>query len=171
MSIGTCFYCYERKCGLYYGFYMAVNVGYCIGWSFPEDASCREMLFSMCYMFVGASSVAVTLSFFAQAMIESSKSWYVRALKEREYYAAATTSSGCKGFLTRCWLWMMWHSSLVRAVVVWCAWLISLVVSLSMMYPQWDPVRCLFFGFSALTTGGLRALPAKSPEWHFGLRE
>lgn len=76
LFIGTLFYSYSMNLGWSKGFYMAVNVGYSIGWGYPSEFSDESRVFSTFYVLVGASAVAASLGYFAQAMIDSSKRWY-----------------------------------------------------------------------------------------------
>ncbi len=67
LSIGTVFYSVQNKLGWSKGFYMAVNVGYSIGWGYPVEISDKNIVFSILYVLIGASAVAAALGFFADS--------------------------------------------------------------------------------------------------------
>ncbi len=75
--IGTCFYASRNQSGWAKGFYMAINVGYSIGWGYPTEIDDMCQLFSVVYVLLGSSAVAAALAYFAQTIVTSSKKWYL----------------------------------------------------------------------------------------------
>lgn len=84
MLIGTCVYAITNEVGWAKGFYMAVNVGYSIGWGYPQEVGPGMKLFSTAYVLVGFSLVAILLASFATSVIGSSNEWYATALQARK---------------------------------------------------------------------------------------
>ncbi len=72
----TVVYAIRNDLGWGQGFYMAVNVGYSIGWGYPLEKDNKLLWYSIFHVLVGASAVAASLAFFAQSVVSSSKEWY-----------------------------------------------------------------------------------------------
>lgn len=139
---------------------MAVNVGYSIGWGYPNENSDASRVFSTFYVLTGASAVAASLGYFAHAMIASSKDWYARAL-EQERFKKATPYRKLVAYLKI-------HDSSLRIIGIWLLWILILIV-FSLAAVQWNFSEALYFAVSSLSTGGLWAIPNDSPDWYFGI--
>jgi hypothetical protein len=66
---GTVFYSIYDKFGWAKGFYMAVNVGYSVGWGNLYEVYEESKLFSVIYVLIGSSAVAAAVGYFAQNMV------------------------------------------------------------------------------------------------------
>lgn len=144
------------------GFFMAVNVGYCIGWHFPGNANAWVKIFSIMYMLIGASAVATALAYFAQMMIESSKNWYLQALEEKAYRQMSDMH-----FTEKWWRWLTLNHDFLRAMGLWLSWLAALVVFVMNQYPSLAFLDAMFFALSSLTSAGLESLPEGSSSGHY----
>jgi Trk-type K+ transport system membrane component len=164
MLVGTLFYAYENEMGWAKGFYMAVNVGYSIGWGFPVEINEGSRFFSTVYVLVGASAVAAALGFFGQTMIVSSKEWFNEALNQAEKRRANRTK------LERFSAWIVRHDTAVKTIGLWVIW-ISAMILFSCLHVKWSFIDGLYFAVSSLSTGGLYAIPSDSPDWYFGIGE
>jgi hypothetical protein len=157
---GSAYYSRALDMGCGRGFYMAVNVGYSIGWGYPVENSDASRVFSTFYVLIGASAVAASLGYFAQTMIASSKDWYAKAL-EQEKFAKATSH---EKFI----VYLRMNDSAFRMVAVWLLWILAMII-FSLVTVKWDFTEALYFAISSLSTGGLWAIPSDSPDWYFGV--
>ncbi len=164
MLVGTIFYAYENKMGWAKGFYMAVNVGYSIGWGFPVEINEGSRFFSTCYVLVGASAVGAALGFFGQNMVASSKEWFNDALVEAE------KKKRDRSVMERLSAWCVRHDTAVKTIGAWVVW-ISAMILFSCVRVKWSFIDGLYFAVSSLSTGGLYAIPNDSPDWYFGIGE
>jgi hypothetical protein len=139
---------------------MAVNVGYSIGWGYPSENSDASRVFSTFYVLTGASAVAASLGYFAQAMIASSKDWYAKALEQEKFQRAT--------YLEKLIVYMKMNDGSLKIVAIWLLWILCMIV-FSLATVQWNFSEALYFAVSSLSTGGLWAIPSDSPEWYFGV--
>jgi hypothetical protein len=160
MFVGTCFYATVNKLGWAKGFYMAVNVGYSIGWGYPNEIDDITRLFSTAYVLVGASVVAASLAFFASSIISASKEWYATALQERKLRSTDTRR--------RVRAWILLNQSALQFLLVWLL-IIGALVAFSVVEIQWDFSQAVYFAVASLSTGGLWAIPKDSPDWYYGV--
>ena len=141
---------------------MAVNVGYSIGWGYPTEDSYGTRVFSTFYVLVGASAVAASLGYFAQAMIQSSKDWYSSALEQEKYKNATNFEKYV--------MWAKLNDSSLKIIAIWLLWILILVI-FSLSTIKWDWTQAVYFAVSTLSTGGLWAIPSDSPDWYYALGE
>lgn len=158
---GTLVYAYPNKLGWSKGFYMAVNVGYSIGWGWPQEINHAVMWYSVFHLLVGASAVAAALGYFARNMIAVSKNWYVQALQAERAQSSDT-------WYQNLWFWMKLNTTPLRIIGLWMWW-ITMMVIFSCVMVKWDFIDGLYFALSSLSTGGLWAIPSDSPNWYFGV--
>lgn len=160
LVVGAAFYATNQDLGWAKGLYMAVNVGYSIGWGFPVENSDAARGFSIIYVLVGASAVAASLGYFAQTMISSSKNWYAQALAEKEFKQASS--------FNKLIYWAQINEGALKIIGTWVLWIAAMII-FSMCTVEWDFVQALYFAVSSLSTGGLWAIPSDSPDWYFGV--
>ena len=165
---GTIFYGYApgTNLGLGKGFYMAVNIGYSIGFGFPTESDQGAYLwFSTCYVLVGASLVAVALGFFADKIAEDADDWYINMLQKKEYKRKTDSTQKWR---TRIKAWLKYHKEDVRSIGIWLGWLVLMIVY-SMIRIGWSLSQAQYFAISSLSTGGHWSIPDDSPDWFFGV--
>jgi hypothetical protein len=84
LLVGSLFYSYN---GEYYwtnGFYMAVNVGYSIGWGYPGKTNIPAMWFSIVYVMMGVVAISGIIGIFTDSIIEGRKQWVAKALQRKK---------------------------------------------------------------------------------------
>lgn len=153
LFFGTLFYAERNRNGWGKGFYMAVNVGYSIGWGFPVEKDDDAKWFSVCYLLIGASFVAAALGYFAQAMVDSSKSWYAQEA-QRELDKNKTKYVQYLDIINE-------QLSKNRSILVWILWLASMT-AMGCFWNNWSFIDGFYFAVSSLSTGGLFAIPQDS---------
>ncbi len=156
LAIGTVFYSLQFDLGWSKGFYMAVNVGYAIGWVYPVENTQSSEIFSIIFILTGASAIAAALSFFAQSVINSSRKWYHDVVRQDDLAHESH----------RCMRVFKWLKANVTKIGVICLWVVWLVVILLYSYwtIRWSAVEALYFSVSSLSTAGLLTVPDGSPE-------
>lgn len=159
LSSGTIMYALRNDLGWPIGFYMAVNVGYSIGWGWPLEIDDHVIWYSIFHLLVGASAVAASLGYFAKNMISSSREWYQKALNEQKIKEA-------KSSWERWILWIKININSFKIIGVWMLW-IMMMTSWSCRYVGWTFAQGLYFSLSSLSTGGLWAIPSDSPGSYF----
>ena len=164
---GTAFYGYAKDSdlGIFKGFFMAVNIGYSIGFGYPIEESLHYLWFSTAYVLVGSSLVAVALGFFADKIVEDADDWFTNLLQKQKYKKKIAAGNPIH---TRVIAWVVYQSDSVRAVGIWLGW-VSIMVLYSMVYFGWTFQEAQYFAVSACSTGGHWAIPQDSPDWMFGL--
>ena len=164
---GTAFYGFAKdsNLGIFKGFFMAVNIGYSIGFGYPIETSIHYLWFSTAYVLVGSSLVAVALGFFADKIVEDADDWFTNLLQKQKYKKKIAKD---QPIFTRVKAWIEYHIESVRAVGIWLGW-VSIMILYSMIYFGWTFQEAQYFGVSACSTGGHWAIPEDSPDWMFGL--
>lgn len=167
LALGTGWYGYIREddLGLLKGFFMAVNVGYSIGYGYPTEENVDYLWFSIVYVLIGSSFVAFALGFFADKIIEDADNWFTNLLQRQEYEANMAPD---KPLHTRLMAFINFHREAFRALALFVAW-IGLMVFYSMVHVGWPFVEGLYFAISSCSTGGHYSIPADSPDWLFGV--
>ena len=139
---------------------MAVNVGYSIGWGYPNEINDITRIFSTGYVLIGASIVAASLAYFATSVISASQEWYATALEEEEL--------GDSSLWTRFHAWVLLHQTALQLITIWFL-IIAVLIALSIQQVHWDYSQAIYFAVSSLSTGGLWAIPKESPAWFYAI--
>lgn len=118
LLLGTMFFSFapESDLGIAKGFYMAVNVGYSIGFGYPAETSLNYLFFSSAYLLIGSSFVAVALGFFADKISEDHDNWFTNLIQQQEYEKAFAKNTS---FVSRIRAIFDQHAPTLRAVSVW----------------------------------------------------
>lgn len=163
---GTLFYAYapESNLGIAQGFYMAVNIGYSIGWGYPAEPYTKYLWFSSFYVILGASLVAVALGFFADKVVEDSDDWFTNLMQKREYEKAIKD----RRFHIRLLAWCKYNYESLRAILIWLVWL-GIMIMYSMINVGWPFREAQYFAISSLSTGGHWSIPTDSPDWFYAV--
>lgn len=167
LLLGTMFYAYapEMDLGLAKGFYMAVNIGYSIGFGYPTEPYIPYHWFSSFYVIMGASFVAAALGFFADKVGEDFGNWFEQQRQQQKYENAQAEG---KTYAKKLWYWAIHNQEHLRAVGLWILW-ISMMITYSMIQVGWSFTEAQYFAISACSTGGHWAIPRDSPDWLFAL--
>lgn len=162
---GACFYAYapDSNLGLAKGLYMAINIGYSIGFGYPLEENINYLWFSTCYVLVGSSFVAVALGFFADKITADNASWFTNLLATQEHEKELEAN---KSFVQYCKHYWFTYSAQIRAVMAWLVW-VAIMIAYSCAGLGWTYVEGQYFAISTLSTGGHWALPREAPTWMF----
>ena len=159
---GTVFYAYNDNLGWASGFYMAVNVGYSIGWGdISEVGEPMSQFFVIC----GSSFVAAALGIFADNIVSDNHNWYEIELREKAY-AEVLDSRQRPVIKIRAFINFHWEK--LRSIFLWLIFLFLATIC-AMETNAWSFVNALYFAISTLSTGGLYAQSPDRPEWVYGL--
>lgn len=165
--IGTLWYAYapDSDLGFAKGFYMAINIGYSIGFGFPAENYDTYFWFSSLYVVIGASFVAVALGFFADKIGEDHDNWFVNLIQQQKYEAAFAKGKTLTSKIKHTFIQ---HAAPLRAVGLWVFW-IGLMIFYTMIQVGWSFTEAQYFAISTCSTGGHWAIPNDSPDWMFGV--
>ncbi|CAB9504789.1 expressed unknown protein [Seminavis robusta] len=165
---GTLFYSYAPDFGLGFikGFYMAINIGYSIGFGYPIDPNTRSIWFSIFYVLIGSSFVGVALGFFAEKITEDSETWFSRLQDQKKIEDFILL--GKTRWRGRIHAFLYRQRAAIRAVLVWLALVVVLVI-ISLYGVGWTFKEGLYFSISTLSTGGHWMIPQESPLWLYGV--
>ena len=165
---GTIFYTYDLDIGWSQGFYMAVNIGYSIGWGdISEVGHFSSQWFSVFYVITGASFVAAALGYFANHIIADKDNWYENELQRIAYEKAL--SSNEDNFAMRCDIFLKYHMEKIRGILLWFLFIVVATGVAWSLNDDFNFVNALYFSVSSLSTGGHYSLPTDSPDWYYGL--
>lgn len=168
LTTGTLYYAYDLELTIARGFYMAVNVGYSIGWGdIPEAGNLSSQWFSTGFVLVGSSFVAAALGFFAASIVEDKDNWYVNEVQRIRYedYLIKHKNNAPK----RWYRWLKYNYLSVRSIALWILFVASATLASWYCNKEFNFINALYFAVSSLSTGGLYALPPNSPDWSYGL--
>ena len=161
---GTCWYSFGKGgFGLSKGLYMAVNIGYSIGFGYPVEVYENYLWFSSAYVVMGASFVAIALGFFAEKIGQDYDSWFTQQEERRAYEESFTQG---KGVWKKLKCWYTEYSESVRPVVLWLVW-IGAMIAYSMVEVGWSFTQAQYFAISTCSTGGHWVIPQDSPDWMY----
>lgn len=156
----------EKKMGAAKGFYMAVNIGYSIGWGYPLDTSTGSMWFSLIYVVIGASFVGLALGFFADKVVEDRDNWFVNA-KQREEFESRMTPD--MPWITRFAAYLEFENEKFKAIYLWLIWIIIMTIFALCEPISYNFTEALYFAVSSCSTGGHWSIPNDADDWVFGL--
>ncbi|CAB9529837.1 expressed unknown protein [Seminavis robusta] len=169
LFVGTIFFALApgSDLGWVKGFYMAINVGYSIGFGYPAESEeyPNYLYFSSFYVLVGSSFVAVALGFFADKISEDHDNWFTNLIQQREYEEAF---SGSGNFASKASAIFDFYAPTLRAVAVWLIAL-GIMISYSMLEFGWSYNQAQYFAIGTLSTGGLYRIPDDSATWMFAV--
>jgi hypothetical protein len=150
LIIGTSFYANvtEMDLGWRRGFYMAVNIGYSIGWGDIAEPSDDIRIFSTFYVIIGASFVGVALGFFADSIVDNCNDWYVNAKNSKKLEKDMNEASTFGAII----IYTKANFSTVRPIL----WVLFVFIGaiFSMNTQGWSFIQGLYFSVSSMSTGG-----------------
>lgn len=167
LFVGTVFYTHELDISWSQGFYMAVNVGYSIGWGdIPETGELQSQWFSTLYVLMGASFVGTALGYFAQHIVDARDNWYEIEVLKKAYEASVVEFKF--NYFTRVKLFINYEFDKLKGIFLWCCF-VFVGTSCAWSLNDWTFINALYFSISSMSTGGLYSLPADSPNWYYGM--
>mmetsp|Transcript_12749 Transcript_12749/g.20758 ORF Transcript_12749/g.20758 Transcript_12749/m.20758 type:complete len:502 (+) Transcript_12749:85-1590(+) len=166
LLLGSCFYIVTLDLNIATGFYMAVNIGYSIGFGdISESGSTESQIFSTVYVLIGASFVGAALGIFAEHIVADKDNWYEQ---EKENLIYEENIKDCN-FLTRALYFYIYHKDKLRSVILWIFFIVIATIAAWYTNDEFGFVNALYFAVSSLSTGGHYSLPAGNKEWIYGL--
>lgn len=167
LLVGSLFYAYAPESDLKAarGFYMAVNIGYSIGFGIPSENYDPYLWFSCVYVLIGSSFVAVALGFFADKIGEDHDNWFINMVQAKAYQDTIENSRSPIVLFKAIYVQ---YEAPIRAVGAWLVW-IGIMITYSIWGLEWPYVQAQYFALSTLSTGGHWGLPIDAPEWMWGL--
>jgi hypothetical protein len=160
MTVAATVYASSTHYGWMKGFYMAVSVGYSIGWGYPVEPNDLVVGYSIFHLLLGTIAIAAALSVYGSMIIDNDKEWYKKALRDIEF---SLKQDKAPSVMHRIYVWATYKVELFLPVIVWLFWVLLGVVW-SMCVVKWSFAKALYFSISSLSTGGLKAIPQESEE-------
>jgi hypothetical protein len=157
---GTYFYAIIDSLGWSKGFYMAVNVGYSIGWGYPVEKETWMDWFSIVFLLFGAAAVAVVLVSLAEDTTRNRRDWFVQVLHEEKWIIRKEQEKRWFRY------WIHENKFHLLALAYWFAF-IAVMAGWSCYAVGWTMVEGLYFAISSCSTGGLKPIPTDSPNSSF----
>ena len=164
---GSLFYAYKMDLGWSKGFYMAVNVGYSIGWGDIPEPGLTSKGFSTFFVLCGSSFVGAALGFFAQSAVSDADNWYVNQCQAKKFEVDYENASN---WITKCFYFIDYHWIPFRVILAWIVFIMTATVFALLTQPDdWAFGTALYFAVSSVSTGGLQSLDATvTTDWMYG---
>ena len=148
------------------GFYMAVNIGYSIGFGdIPEAGELGSQWFSTVYVLIGASFVGAALGLFAEHIVADKDNWYEREKGNMEY---AENAKYCNRY-GKMWYFFVHYRYQCRVIGLWIIFVSVATLAAWNTNEEFNFINSLYFAVSSLSTGGHYSLPGGNREWVYGL--
>ncbi|CAB9514832.1 expressed unknown protein [Seminavis robusta] len=165
--VGFFFYSYAPKMNLGWrrGWYMAINIGYSIGFGEPGEDYDPYLWFSTIYVLIGSSFIGVALSFFADKIGEDHDNWFTNLVQQKAYEESIRNSRDPWVLLKAIYVQ---YEAIIRAITVWVIW-IGIMIVYSIWGLGWSYVQAQYFAITTLSTGGHWGLPVYAPDWMWPL--
>jgi Ca2+-binding EF-hand superfamily protein len=166
LIMGSIFYTSELDLNFATGFYMAVNIGYSIGFGdIPETGHLGSQWFSTVYVLIGASFVGAALGIFAEHIVANKDNWYEQEKLNLEY---AQNIKYCHR-VARMWYFCVYHKSELCFIILWVLFVVVATLAAWDTNDEFNFTNALYFAVSSLSTGGHYSLPGGNREWVYGL--
>jgi hypothetical protein len=163
LFIGSVFFTVNGDYHWPQGFYMAVNVGYSVGWGFPGDMDIAALWFATIYVMIGVVAVAGVIGLFTDSVIEGRKNWVKKALERKDQQLHPQNRSYIRIIIS--FLFENYPSYV--SIIAWFLWIIVGVVW-SLETIEWSFSEAVYFAVSSLSTGGLWPIPEDSSSEKYG---
>lgn len=154
MIVGTVFYSIGDKFGWQRGFYLAVNVGYAIGWGYPLDPTRESQWFSTFFVIVGSCLCAYTAGCFL--VLITKPSWPTMSTEET-------------GIIQILWNFASCFRIQIGIISFFMIWIFIMQMWALFSIPGWMFIDSLYFAISSCSSGGLIAIPNNSPLDYFAV--
>lgn len=161
---GMIFYCNDLDVGYSRGFYMAVNVGYSIGWGdIAEINELSSQWFSVFFILVGATFVGAALGYFGTSLMADSANWYERGVAQKTLDEQLQNS----GYWFKIYAHITMNSEYRLIVLFFLFWICGTAFACALN--DWPFITGVYFSLSSMSTGGLISLPSGTPNWQYGM--
>ena len=80
--VGVIYYSIKNELGWAKGFYMAISIGYSIGYGYPVEIDAETMVFSIFYLFFGRVIFIFAIYSLTEDFFQQSNSWYNQAKRK-----------------------------------------------------------------------------------------
>jgi hypothetical protein len=148
------------------GFYMAVNIGYSIGFGdISEAGELGSQWFSTVYVLIGASFVGAALGIFAEHIVADKDNWYEQEKANLEY---AENVKYCNRY-GKIWYFVIFHKEKFQPIILWILFVSVATFAAWNTNEEFNFINSLYFAVSSLSTGGHYSLPGGNREWVYGL--
>jgi len=167
LLVGSLFYAYAPRSNLGSGkgFYMAVNIGYSIGFGYPAESYDPYLWFSTVYVLIGSSFVAVALGLFADKVGEDHDNWFINMVQAKAY--RDTIENSTSFFVLSKAIYVQYEAP-IRSVGVWLI-CVGIMITYSIWGLEWPFIQALYFAISTLSTGGHWGLTEGAAGWMWWL--
>ena len=166
LLLGTCFYITILDLSIGEGFYMAVNIGYSIGWGdISETGELGSQLFSTLYVLIGASFVGASLGIFAERIVADKDNWYEQEQENMIFEEKMKESN----MFVKAWYFYVYHKDKFRSIILWIVFVVIATFAAWNSNDEFGFGNSLYFAVSSLSTGGHYSLPGGNREWVYGL--
>lgn len=166
LLVGTTFYAVYDDFGWDLGFYMAVNVGYSIGWGYPLDPSKGSEWFSTFYIFTGAALCVYIVGCVLEIETKNSREWD-HAIKVGDDIKKSTQAMIKSPFLRQVVSYIRVHLFRVGSIFLFVVWLFAFQLWGTFVIPGWTFIDGMYLSAASLSGGGMWAIPSDSPKPYF----
>jgi len=164
LLVGTAFYRFNNDLSPGKAFYMAVNIGYSVGWGdIPEDQVSSQW-FSAFYVVAGASVVGLALGVFAEGVLGDRDDWYAKEKELQKMHREAAQ----RRWWMRWYMYIVYHDAQFWNVLAWLVFVAIGTVFGMCLHEEWTFREGLYFATSTLSTGGHYSIPP-STDWAYAL--
>lgn len=158
LTVGTFFYASANFDGDYAkGFYMAVNVGYSIGWGNLTDQTDLSKCFSIVYLLIGAVFLSNCIVLLVEKTIRESDNY----LENKIVADHIRSSSKLKGIVLDIYVFIVLNNPKLLMIYT-CFIYVMFGAFWSCVAIKWSMVDGVYFAVSSLSTGGLLGVPHTS---------
>jgi hypothetical protein len=172
LLVGTLFYTYYEGYGWSKGHFYAVNVGLNIGWGWTEEESDGSKAFSIIYLLVGFTLLALFVVIIGEQTYsgEQRRKALVRHLEyvelKREVEAGLVQPESLGQHLLR---FFRQHTIPLHLFVAWLLYVAVGVIWSTLVVEEFSVLDGFYFILSSLSAGGMYSLPDDSPEYLYGI--
>ena len=172
LLVGTLFYTYYEGYGWSKGHFYAVNVGMNIGWGWTEEESDGSKAFSIIYLLVGFTLLALFVVIIGEQTYsgEQRRKALVRHLEyvelQREVEAGLVQPESLGQQLLR---FFRQHTIPLHLFVAWLLYVAVGVIWSTLVVEEFSVLDGFYFILSSLSAGGMYSLPDDSPEYLLSL--
>ena len=161
IGTGALYYAYgDMKLYFCKGFYMAVNVGYSIGYGYPFETTDPEYWFSTIHVIIGASMVGLALGFFGDQVMANQTSWAQDVELKKEYQDVLKLRGE---YMLKLEWYVKMNYTKCRILAVYFIF-VSFGTYYCMIRFDYSFAAGMYASISSMSTGGLHAIPINATD-------